>query len=347
MAVTLEELARILGGRLDGPAPGPDISGIASIPEAGPGQITFLAGVKNVQKHLEELGVSRASAVIAADQAGPLPLPAIRFPAPYQGFLAALTFFHPAEPLVPGIHPTAFVHEEAAVDPAAMIGPLAVVEAGAVIGPRARLDAQVFVGRGAHVGARSRLYPQVVLREGCTVGEDSIVHSGTVLGSDGFGYHSTAAGHDKIPQVGIVEIGNRVEIGANVTIDRATMGKTRVGDGTKIDNLVHLAHNVQVGRDCIIVAQVGVSGSTVLEDRVTLAGQAGTVGHVTVGRGTTVAARGVVTQDVPPGQLVSGFPLKPHAEEKRIMTAMRKLPELIRTVRHLEQELTRLRKNDE
>jgi UDP-3-O-[3-hydroxymyristoyl] glucosamine N-acyltransferase len=342
MALTLEALARTLGGRLDGPAPGPTITGIAPITEAGPDQITFLTEVKQVGKHLEELRHSRAAAVIAAEKAGPLPLPAIRFPSAYQGLLAALAYFHPEPPWRPGIHPTAFVDEDATVDPTAMVGPLAVVEAGAVIGPRARIDAQVFVGRGARVGAGAHLYPQVVLREGCRVGDDSIIHSGAVIGSDGFGFHTTAAGHAKIPQVGVVEIGARVEIGANVTIDRAAMGCTRVGDGTKIDNLVHLAHNVQVGKDCLIVAQVGLSGSTILEDRVTLAGQVGTVGHVRVGRGTTVAARGVVTEDVPPGQVVSGFPLKPHAEEKRIMLAQRRLPELVRTVHRLEAELARL-----
>lgn len=347
MGVTLEELARILGGRLDGPTPGPAISGMASIADATAGQITFLTETKNVQKRQQELQATKASAVIAAEQAGPLPLPAIRFPQAYQGLLKALSYFHPEPPLRPGVHPTAFVHEDARIDPAAMIGPLAVVEAGAVIGARARIDAQVFIGRDAQVGAGSHLYPQVVLREGCRIGEQSIIHSGAVIGSDGFGFHSTARGHEKIPQVGIVEIGNHVEIGANVTIDRATMGRTTVGDGTKIDNLVHLAHNVSIGRNCIIVAQVGISGSTVLEDQVTLAGQVGTVGHVTVGRGTTVAARGVVTEDVPPNQLVSGFPLKPHAEERRIMMGLRKLPELIKSVRRLEGELAELRKTHE
>ncbi len=345
MALTLEALARTLGGRLDGPTPGPVVTGIASIAEAGPDQITFLTEVKQVGRHLDELKASRAAAVIAAEKAGPLPLPSIRFLSAYEGLLAALAYFHPEPPLRSGFHPTAFVDEDAMVDPTAMIGPLAVIEAGAVIGPRARIDAQVFVGRGARVGAGVHLYPQVVLREGCCVGDDSIIHSGAVIGSDGFGFHSTAAGHAKIPQVGVVEIGARVEIGANVTIDRATMGRTTVGDGTKIDNLVHLAHNVQVGKDCLIVAQVGISGSTILEDRVTLAGQVGTVGHVRVGQGTTVAARGVVTEDVPPGQLVSGFPLKPHSEEKRIMMALRKLPDLLRTVRRLEEELAQVKKN--
>jgi len=347
MGVTLEELARILGGRLDGPSPGPLVSGIASISEAMAGQVTFLTETKNVQKRHQELAKTKASGVIASENAGSLPLPSVRFPSAYHGFVKALEYFHPKDSLVPGIHPTAFVHEDAIVDPTAMIGPLAVVEAEAQIGPGARIDAQVFIGKHSRVGAASHLYPHVTLREECMIGENSIVHSGAVLGSDGFGFHSTDRGHEKIPQIGIVEIGNNVEIGANVTIDRATMGKTIVGDGTKIDNLVHLAHNVRVGRNCLIVAQVGISGSTTLEDQVTLAGQVGTAGHVTIGKGTTVAARGVVTQDVPPNQVVSGFPLKPHSEEKRIMVAMRKLPELVKAVRRIEKELASLRKPNE
>ena len=338
-SISLAELATLLGGRLDGAVPGPAITGIAALADATSSDITFLSDAKNYVKHLEQLKATRAAAVIAPEKAGELPLPSIRFANAYEGFLKALRYFHPEARPKPGIHPTAFVDESANVHPTAIIGPMAVVDADAVVNAGAWIGAQAHVGCNASVGADARLHPGAKLLHGCRVGARSIIHAGAVIGSDGFGYLSTGEGHAKIPQVGNVEIGADVEIGANVTIDRATMGSTRVGDGTKIDNLVHLAHNVAVGKQCIIVAQVGVSGSTVLEDRVTLAGQSGTVGHVTVGRGSTIAARGVVTQDVPPNSMMSGFPLKPHMEEKRVMAAIRKLPELVKTVREIQARL--------
>lgn len=338
-SVSLGELAAHSGGRLVGGPEGLMISGIAPIVDARSGEITFLSDVKQTQKHLEELRSSKAVAVIAAEKAGDLPLPSLRFENPYQGFAKVLAFFNPPRKPEHRIHPTAFVHEEARVHPTASIGPLSVVESGAEVGPFVRIEGQVYIGPGASVGDGALIYPQVVIREKCRIGARTIINSGAIIGSDGFGFYKTPDGHLKVPQVGIVEIGNDVEIGANVTIDRATMGKTVVGDGSKIDNLVHLAHNVKVGKNCIIVAQVGISGSTILEDDVTLAGQVGTVGHVRVGRGTTVAARGVVTQDVEPNSFVSGFPLKPHQEERKIMAAMRKLPELLKTVRELKEIL--------
>ena len=335
--VTLEELAKHLGGRLADGDGRQVISGIAAISDAVEGQITYLSDVKNSVKHLKELETTRASGVIAAEKVQGLPLPSIRFEDPHTGFAAALRFFHPEKRPDKGIHPTAFVHEDATVHPSAVIGPLAVVEAGADVGPGATIEGQVYIGRGAIIGENVHLHPQVVVKDSCKVGPRTIIHSGAIIGGDGFGFYKTPAGHLKIPQVGIVEIGSDVEIGANVTVDRATMGKTLIGDGTKIDNLVHIAHNVKIGKNCVIVAQVGISGSTTLGDEVTLAGQVGTVGHVSIGRGTTVAARGVVTHDVEPNSFVSGFPLKPHGEEKRIMAATRKLPELFKTVRELKE----------
>lgn len=337
--ISLAELAEILGGRLDGVAPGPAITGIAALADATPSDITFLSDAKNYAKHLDQLKETCAAAVIAPEKAGELPLPSIRFTNPYQGFLKALRFFHPDIRPRQGIHATAFVDETADVHPTAIIGPMAVVDERAVVEAGAWIGAQAHIGRDAFVGADAKLHAGVKLLERCRVGPRCIINAGTVIGSDGFGFLSTAEEHIKIPQVGNVEIGADVEIGSNVTIDRATMGSTRVGDGTKIDNLVHLAHNVVVGKCCIIVAQVGISGSTILEDRVTLAGQVGTVGHVTVGRGSTIAARGVVTQNVPPGSMMSGFPLKPHTEEKRVMAALRRLPEIVKTIRAIQARL--------
>jgi UDP-3-O-[3-hydroxymyristoyl] glucosamine N-acyltransferase len=333
---SLRELAEKLGGRLQHDSGNTLISGIAAVFEARPGQITFLTDTKFSGKYFESLKSTKASAVIASTKAPIDTLPVIQMDNPYEGLRKALLLFHPVPPCRYTIHPTAFVHEDARVDPSAIIGPNAVVEEQAEIGPGTRLEAQVFVGRGARIGAGTHLHPQVVVREACIIGDRTIINCGTVIGSDGFGFYRDANGHQKVPQVGIVQIGSDVEIGANVTIDRATMGKTEIGDGTKIDNLVQIAHNVKIGRRCLVVAQVGISGSTILEDDVTLAGQVGTVGHVRIGRGTTVAARGVVTQDVEPNSLVSGFPLKPHTEEKKILAALRKLPEMMKTVRRLE-----------
>ena len=337
--ILLADLAHRIGGRLESQGKNPLITGIAPIAEAGPDQITFLSDAKNVAKHQDELRSSRAAAVIAPEKAPELPLPSIRFPNPYVGFAAALNFFHP-EVLPPkGIHPAAFVDEKAVVHPSASVGPFAVVEMGAEIGAGARIDAQCFIGRNARIGAGTHLHPRVTVLTGCTVGERCIIHSGAVLGSDGYGFTPTPQGHLKVPQVGIVAIGNDVELGANVCIDRGTMGATSIGDGTKIDNQVHIAHNCAVGRNCLIVAQVGLSGSTIVEDGCVFAGQTGTVGHVRIGKGSTIAARGVVTEDLPPGSMVSGFPCKPHTEEKRIMAAQRRLPELVKTVRELERAI--------
>lgn len=340
--LTLAALAERIGGRLVDLGRNPLITGIAPIAEAGVEQITFLSDAKKVLRHQEELRNSKAAAVIAPEKAPELPLPSIRFPNPYVGFVAALKVFHPEHLPPKGIHPAAFVDEKAQVHPSASIGPFAVVEAKAVVGAGARIDAQCFIGRGATVGAGSHLHPRVTVLTGCTVGERCIIHSGTVLGSDGYGFTPTPQGHLKVPQVGIVTIGNDVELGANVCVDRATMGVTSVGDGTKIDNQVHIAHNCAIGRNCLIVAQVGLSGSTIVEDGCVFAGQTGTVGHVRIGKGTTVAARGVVTEDLPPGSMVSGFPCKPHTEEKRIMAAQRRLPELVKSVREIERAVRTL-----
>jgi len=334
----LSDLAARLGGRLDAPSGAdPLVRRVKSLTEADEGDITFFSDLKGRQKHRDDLSHTRASAVLLSDKAGPVALPAIRLANPHEGLARLLALFHPPFSPPVGLHPTAFVDERAEVDPTASIGPLAVIEAGARIGRGSRIEAQVFIGRGAVIGEDTYIHARTVVRDGCRVGDRCILNSGAVIGSDGFGFTPTAAGHLKVPQVGNVVIGHDVEIGANVTIDRATMEATVIGDGTKIDNLVHIAHNCVIGKHCLIVAQVGLSGSTILEDGVVLAGQVGTAGHCRVGKGATIAARGVVTADVEPKAVMSGFPLKPHLEEKRIMASLTKLPDLLRRVRDLEQ----------
>ncbi len=337
-SLTLKELAAMTGGRVCGDE-NVRVGNVAPLERAMPGELTFLSGAKNYAAHLESVKTTRASALIAPEDAPELPLPSLRLKNPYMGLVKALNFFFPDEKPDYQIHPAAFVSEDADVASDAVVGPHAVVEAGAVIGAGARISAQAYVGRNSRVGCRTLIHPGARILAGCEVGNDCIIHANAVIGSDGFGFTLDQGVHVKVPQVGNVVIEDNVEIGACVTIDRATMETTRIGEGSKIDNMVHIAHNVQIGKKCVIVAQVGISGSTILEDYVTLAGQVGTVGHVRVGKGTTVAARGVVTGDVEPGSFVSGFPIKPHSEERRILAALRKLPDLLKKVRDLEKQL--------
>ncbi|HNX75026.1 MAG TPA: UDP-3-O-(3-hydroxymyristoyl)glucosamine N-acyltransferase [Candidatus Rifleibacterium sp.] len=337
-SISLKELAAMTGGRVCGDE-NTRVSNVAPIERAAPGELTFLSGAKNYAAHLESVKSTRASALIAPEDAPDLPLPSLRLKNPYMGLVEALNFFFPPEKPDYHIHPTAFVSEDAEVAADAIVGPHAVIEAGAVVGAGTHISAQAFVGRNCRVGCQTLLHPGVRILAGCEVGSNCIIHANAVIGSDGFGFTLDQGVHVKVPQVGNVVVEDNVEIGACVTIDRATMETTRIGEGSKIDNMVHIAHNVQIGKKCIIVAQVGISGSTILEDYVTLAGQVGTVGHVRVGKGSTVAARGVVTGDVEAGSFVSGFPIKPHSEERRILAALRKLPDLLKKVRDLEKQL--------
>jgi UDP-3-O-[3-hydroxymyristoyl] glucosamine N-acyltransferase len=335
--ISLGQLAQLMQGQVDR-RPELMISGIAPINEAGSGQITFLSGAKNYQQHLENLKSCLASAVIAAVEAPELDLPTIRVKNPYYGLVRALEFFHPVERPKCGIHPTAYVSENAKVAENAIIEANAVVEDGAEVGSGSWIGAQALVGRKSRVGDDTRIFSGVRILDGCEVGSRCVIHANAVLGSDGFGFTPHAGMQLKVPQIGNVIVEDDVEIGACVTVDRGTMGPTIIGHGTKIDNMVHIAHNVVIGKNCTIVAQVGISGSTIIEDNVTLAGQVGTVGHVRIGHDTVVAARGVVTADVEPGSFVSGFPIKPHQEERRILAALRKLPELVKKVRDLEKK---------
>jgi len=199
-----------------------------------------------------------------------------------------------------------------------------------------------YIGADCRVGADVTIYPNVTIRERCEIGDRTIIHSGTVVGSDGFGFVQDGEIHRKLPQVGVVVVEEDVEIGACVTIDRATTGVTRVGAGSKIDNLVQIAHNVQIGKNCLIVAQVGISGSTTLGDRVVLAGQVGVVGHIEIGSGAVVGAKSGISKSVKPGEKMFGFTAVPVAQAKRMEVSLRHLPELIQTVRRLERRLEEL-----
>jgi UDP-3-O-[3-hydroxymyristoyl] glucosamine N-acyltransferase len=335
---TLGELAAELDGVVVGD-PGTVIRGVAGIREAMPGDITFLANAR-YDGYLSE---TRASAVICSREPRESALPLLQVDNPYLAFQKIVRVFRP-DPYrpEPGIHPTAVIAADATLGEEVSVGAWCVVERGARIGARAVLMPGCYVGVLASVGDDSVLHPHVTVREECVVGARCLLHPGVVIGSDGFGFALDGGRYHKVPQVGNVVIGDDVEIGANTTIDRATTDATRIGDGTKIDNLVQIGHNVVIGRHCIVVAQVGISGSTQLEDYVTLGGQAGIVGHVRIGQGAMVGAKAGVSRSVEPKEVVSGYPALPHGLFKRVSALVQKLPQLFQRTRTLEERVARL-----
>jgi UDP-3-O-[3-hydroxymyristoyl] glucosamine N-acyltransferase len=234
------------------------------------------------------------------------------------------------------------VAASAVVGAGATVAPCAVVGEGAVIGERAVIGACCVLAAGASIGEDTVLHANVVVEEGCRVGARCVVHAGVVIGSDGFGFATVAGEHRKVPQVGIVVVEDDVELGANVCIDRAALGETRIGRGTKVDNLVQIGHNVRIGEHSLIVAQSGISGSTKLGHHVVMAGQSGAAGHLTLGDGTTVAAQSAVMHDTPPGAVISGSPARPLRDHQRAMAGLYRLDELRKRVRALEEALARL-----
>jgi len=313
------------------------IRGIAALAGAGPGDLSFLGNAK----YRSQVAATKASVVL-------LPVDFPGEPGPNQAFLfvdnpsvALATVCSRIERALwpkpaPGVHPTAWIAPGATVAADATVGPLCVVEAGASVGPRSHLQAQVFVGRGARIGDDCWLMQGAAVSSECILGNRVRLQPGAIVGSDGFGYEFVAGRHEKIPQVGTVEVGDDVEIGANSTVDRARFSRTAIGEGTKIDNLVQVGHNVTIGRHCIICAQAGISGSTTLEDYVVLGGQAGLAGHLKLGRGAKVGAQTGVARDVPPGESQFGTPSLPLMLEQRLSVLRNRLPELFKRVRALE-----------
>ena len=331
----LGELAALVGGRIEGDAE-LVIHGVAGIREAQPGEITFVAN----SRYEEFVAATRASAILAAPGLQAT-IPLIRTDNPYYAYFQVLNLFagDAAARYPRGVHPQAFVHPGATLGVDVSIGPFCHVAAGASIGEGTTLVSGVFVGERARIGARCLIYPSVTIREECRLGERVILQPGVVIGSDGFGYARKGATHHKVPQIGIVVLEDDVEVGANSCVDRATTGETRIKRGTKIDNLVQVAHNVVIGEDGVIAAQVGISGSTEIGNHVVLGGQTGIAGHVTVGDRVMAGGRSGVTKSVPSDSMVSGYPAREHSLSRKLQAYTALLPELFKRVKDIERRL--------
>jgi len=338
MEVVLRELVTIIGGDLVGDG-SVVIGSVAGIREAGPGSITFLAN----PKYENFLETTRASAVIVPQGSSHPSKPLVVSDSPYLTFIKAVEFFVPnRDRHAPGIHATAVVAPTATIGSSVHIGANAVIEERVSIGDGSAILAGTYVGRDTQVGGSCLVYPNVTIREETKIGERVVIHSGAVIGGDGFGFVKDGEIHRKVPQIGNVVIEDDVEIGANVTIDRATTGATLIGRGTKIDNLVQIGHNVTIGENCILVAQVGIGGSTEVGNGVTLAGQAGAAGHIKIGDGAIVAAQAGVTKSVPDGITVSGYPAREHSQANRIYASLQRLPGLLKKIADLAERVKQL-----
>ncbi|MDZ7336902.1 MAG: UDP-3-O-(3-hydroxymyristoyl)glucosamine N-acyltransferase [candidate division KSB1 bacterium] len=340
MTMTLADIAAHVGGTVSGDG-GVRIHGLGKIQDAHEGELTFLAN----PKYAKFVTSTRASAIILAeDFQGPCPIPAIRVKDPYFAFLKAVRLFNPPEEtLPPGVHPLAVVDESAVLGPSAAVGPLAVVGRNVRLGRDVKIYPGVVLYPNVTVGDDSVIHANVTVREGVQIGRRVIIHSGAVLGADGFGFVYEEDHYEKLPQTGTVIIEDDVEIGANTTIDRATLGATIIRRGAKLDNLIQIAHNVEVGEHTVIAAQAGISGSTQVGKRVKIGGQAGFVGHIHIGDDSIIGAQAGVAKDVPPGVFVTGYPAREVTSYHRSLAALARLPELIKRVRALEKEVERLR----
>lgn len=338
MRKTLKEIAKFIDGEVIGDE-SIVITGAAGIKEAREGQITFLAN----PKYFPLIDKTSASAIITSRQVEASLKPVIRVNSPSLAFSQIVSLFAPCEATHPkGIHPSAILGKNVSLGNGVAVGAYAVIEDEVCIGDGTIIYSGCFVGHDSKIGSKTLIYPNVSIRERILIGDRVIVHNGTVIGSDGFGYVTIEGLHEKIPQGGTVEIEDDVEIGANVTIDRARFDKTIIGRGTKIDNLVQIGHNVVIGENSIIVAQAGIAGSTTIGKGVTIAGQAGLVGHITIGDKAVVAAQAGVTKSVPANTVVSGYPAKPHETARKVNACVQNLPKLYDTVMELKKKIEEL-----
>ena len=339
--VTAGEIAAALGSALEGDA-GVVITGVAPLENAQPHELSFVAN----PKYLPYLQRTRAGALLVPEAlAGSVPEGIVRILVedPHLAMYEALRLIYPPRAIPGEIHPTAVVDPTAELGEGVSVGPYAVIGARVRIGGGSVVGAHVVIGDGCEVGEGCTIHPHATLHEGVTLGARCLIHSGARLGREGFGFVWHEGGHRRVPQVGRCILGDDVEIGANSTVDRGSIGDTIVGSGTKIDNLVHLGHNVRVGRHVIIIAQVGISGSTTVGDGAVIGGQAGVIGHADIGAGARIGGQAGVIGDVPAGATYSGYPARPHREALRGQGMVARLPELMRRVRDLEQALSQAR----
>jgi len=338
MRKTLREIAEFLEGEVVG---NEDIviTGVSGIKEAVEGDITFVAN----PKYFPLIENTRASAIITSRDIESASRPIVRTQNPSYAFAKVVSLILPQEIKHPrGIHQTAILGRNVSLGRNIGVGPYVVIGDDVSIQDETIIYSGCFIGHDSRIGSSTLIYPNVSIREYVTIGNRVIIHSGTVIGSDGFGFATVEGLHQKIPQIGTVEIGDDVEIGANVTIDRARFEKTVIGSGTKIDNLVQVAHNVSIGDNSIIVSQAGISGSTTLGKRVTLAGQVGIVGHVTIGDDAVVMAQSGVSKSIPANTAVWGYPAKPQHIAKRVNACVQNLPRLYNTVARLKKKIEEL-----
>lgn len=335
--LTIETITEHVGGTLEGGASELVINGINDLAGAREGQLSFLGNPKYLKAALS----TKASAIlVGSDQQGDFPCVVIRTENPSAAFAKVVEKFSPA-PIswLPGVHPTAVVADDVELGGDIHIGPCAVIEPGVKIGRGSHIGAGCYVGHEASIGEDTFLYPNVTVRERTLIGSRVILHPGVVLGSDGFGYEFENMRHNKVPQVGYVQVDDDVEIGSSTTVDRGRFDKTWIQQGAKIDNLVMIAHNVVIGAHNIVVSQSGFSGSTTLGSYVTIAGQVGMVGHVHIGDQATVTGRAAVTKDLPAKGVYRGTPARPFKEAMKIEALTARLPELYKRIQDLEAQL--------
>jgi UDP-3-O-[3-hydroxymyristoyl] glucosamine N-acyltransferase len=336
--VKLSELATRLDCRLEGDGE-LDVTRVAGIQDAQPGDVTFLAN----PKYEKLLATTRATAVILKEEAPAAPCAMLRARDPYLAFARAVSLFAPVSRPAPGVHALAAIAAEASLGADVSVGPFVAIGEGARIGERTVIYPNVTIGAGATVGSDCTIHSNAAIREGCTIGDRVILQNGVVVGGDGYGFVRRGDGtHEKIPQVAVVVIEDDVELGANTTVDRPAVGETRIKAGTKIDNLVQIGHGVTVGRNVLMAAQVGIAGSTDVEDDVVFGGQVGVGGHLTIGRGAIAVGQSGVTNSLDPGAFVAGYPAIDSRDWRKASVLFRRLPEMKRRIEQLEARVAEL-----
>ena len=338
MAITIAQIAELLGGSVDGDGSA-EITGLAKIEEATSGQLSFIAN----PKYTKFIETTHATAILVDLDFPQSDKTLIRIQNPYFAFLKMAEHFYVQEPQVNiGIHHTAVIGKDSEIGEKCAVGAHVVIGKKCKIGRDTVIYPGVVIGDAVEVGEKSIIYANVSIREKCRIGNKVIIHPGAVIGSDGFGFAFENGVYHKLPQMGNVVIEDDVEIGANTTIDRATLGETRIKQGAKIDNLVQIAHNVQVGENTVIAAQTGLSGSAKVGKNVKIGGQAGFVGHIEIGDNALIGAQSGVTKSVPDNAFISGYPARPHMKAKREEASLAKLPDLLKKIRLLESKLEKV-----